>query len=104
MLVGAPGQHADHVLLNVVRSKGPGRVRDAVLIDNLETKVHDFDNNNVDSGAHASKFYAAEDLDTGATINVCGRDMMLYDCDEATRDFYATAMNKGKNLDSTYGI
>ena len=32
-----PGHDANHVLLNVVRSKGPGRVRDAVLIDNLET-------------------------------------------------------------------
>ena len=32
-----PGHDAAHVLLNVVRSKGPGRVRDAVLIDNLET-------------------------------------------------------------------
>ena len=36
-LVTLPGHDAAHVLLNVVRSKGPGRVRDAVLIDNLET-------------------------------------------------------------------
>ena len=36
-LVSPPGHDANHVLLNVVRSKGPGRVRDAVLIDNLET-------------------------------------------------------------------
>ena len=30
--------HTDHTLLNVVRSRGPGRIRDAVVIDNLETK------------------------------------------------------------------
>ena len=30
--------HTNHTLLNVVRSRGPGRIRDAVVIDNLETK------------------------------------------------------------------
>ncbi len=34
-----PGYDAPHTLLNVVRSRGPGRVRDAVLYDNLEAKV-----------------------------------------------------------------
>ncbi len=33
-----PGRDAPHTLLNVVRSRGPGRVRDAVLFDNLEAK------------------------------------------------------------------
>ena len=28
----------DHTLLNVVRSQGPGKSIDALLIDNLETK------------------------------------------------------------------
>ena len=37
-LVTLPGMHTDHTLLNVVRSRGPGRIRDAVVIDNLETK------------------------------------------------------------------
>ena len=37
-LVILPGMHTDHTLLNVVRSRGPGRIRDAVVIDNLETK------------------------------------------------------------------
>ena len=37
-LVTLPGMHTNHTLLNVVRSRGPGRIRDAVVIDNLETK------------------------------------------------------------------
>ena len=37
-MVTLPGMHTDHTLLNVVRSRGPGRIRDAVVIDNLETK------------------------------------------------------------------
>ena len=36
--VPLPGHNTRHTLLNVVRSKGPGRVRDSVLIDNLETR------------------------------------------------------------------
>ena len=38
-LVTLPGMHTDHTLLNVVRSRGPGRVRDAIVIDNLETRA-----------------------------------------------------------------
>ena len=37
-MVTLPGMHTNHTLLNVVRSRGPGRIRDAVVIDNLETK------------------------------------------------------------------
>ena len=35
-----PGRDAQHTLLNVVRSRGPGRIRDAVLIDNLEVMYY----------------------------------------------------------------
>ena len=39
-LVTLPGMRTSHTLLNVVRSRGPGRVRDAVVIDNLEVKAN----------------------------------------------------------------
>lgn len=38
-IVALPGTRTEHTLLNVVRSKGPGRIRDAVLIDNLENRL-----------------------------------------------------------------
>ena len=44
-LVTLPGMRSEHTLLNVVRSRGPGRVRDAVVIDNLEVRAKPGDAN-----------------------------------------------------------
>ncbi|KAL7698392.1 DM10 domain containing protein [Lotmaria passim] len=35
-------------------------------------------------------YYRDTDLDVGVTLNVYGRSVLLYDCDDYTREFYAT--------------
>lgn len=88
--VPLPGHSTDHTLLNVVRSKGPGRIRDTILIDNLETKS--------DTGQafdEQDKYYQMEDFDIGKEICVAGRHILIYDCDRSTRLFYQEHLSKG---------
>ena len=87
-MVTLPGWHSPHTLLNVVRSKGPGRIRDAVLVDNLETRSGDDDGDGGDS-------FSLEDFGTGKTVNLGGREVLIYDCDEATRKYFKEAYNQG---------
>ena len=89
-----PGGDASHTLLNVVRSRGPGRVRDAVLLDNLEATRVEKDQ----SGGGGAEFYHMEDLEVGATVWVGGRDIVIYDCDEATRTYCKEVVGKGQQL------
>ncbi len=104
MLVVPPGSRSEHTLLNVVRSKGPGRVRDTVLIDNLEG-IQDEDKAYYTVGFCplsiwlfiSPSFSQVYDFELGASINVMGRDILLYDCDEVTRDYLHSELNKGSD-------
>ena len=62
-----PGNDASHVLLNVVRSKGPGRVRDAVLIDNLET---DAESELAAACGQDDKYFQVGDFELGKCVTV----------------------------------
>ncbi len=42
------------------------------------------------------RFYHLEDLSMGAVLWVGGRDILVYDCDEATRSFYKEVVGKGR--------
>ena len=84
-LVTLPGWHSDHTLLNVVRSKGPGRVRDAVLVDNLETRLV----------PEEEDTFTLDDFDIGRSVSLGGREVLIYDCDEATRRYFRENFSKG---------
>ena len=92
-LVALPGMRSDHTLLNVVRSQGPGKSIDAVLIDNLETKPGSVI---AASGVFAdpTTFYSEDDFDIGKTISIAGRDVLLHDCDTFTREYFRNTRNK----------
>ena len=89
-----PGMTTDHTLLNVVRSQGPGKSVDAILIDNLENISGSVI---AKSGAstHHSNFFSQLDFNIGITINIAGRDVLLYDCDDFTRKYYRQVHKRG---------
>ena len=69
-----PGNDANHVLLNVVRSKGPGRVRDAVLIDNLETNA---ESELAVACSQDDKYFQVADFELGKCVTV-GQSNLKY--------------------------
>lgn len=76
-LVKLPGKITDRTVLNVQGKEISGR-SSRVLLDSLRT------------GADDTQFYTDADLQVGATIEVVGRQMLVCDCDDFTRDFYKT--------------
>ena len=62
----------DHTLLNVVRSQGPGKSVDALLIDNLETKPGSLIAA-CGSVQDPTNFYNEDDFDIGKEISIAGK-------------------------------
>eukprot|EP00095_Tigriopus_kingsejongensis_P010934 maker-scaffold206_size259025-snap-gene-1.19 protein:Tk10934 transcript:maker-scaffold206_size259025-snap-gene-1.19-mRNA-1 annotation:"ef-hand domain-containing family member c2-like" len=87
--VPLPGHNTDHTLLNVVRSRGPGRIRDTILIDNLETKAK-----SGQSFEEPYKFYQLEDFYIGQHICAAGRPIQIRGCDAFTRKFFKDHLHK----------
>lgn len=85
---------SEHTLLNVVRSQGPGKSIDAILIDNLETKTGSVIAT-CGENSDPSSFYGEDDFDIGRTVSITGRDVLLYDCDGFTRDYFKKVHGKG---------
>lgn len=44
------------------------------------------------SDAEVTEYYQPKDFQVGETIFVLGRDMLLYDCDKFTRDYFKNAL------------
>ena len=92
-LVTLPGMTTDHTLLNVVRSQGPGKSIDAILIDNLETKPGSVIAT-CGSNSDTTSFYTEDDFDIGKTVSIAGREVLLHDCDSFTRQYFRNTRNK----------
>ncbi|XP_052530162.1 EF-hand domain-containing family member C2 [Tympanuchus pallidicinctus] len=71
-----PGTITSRTVLNVFGNLVGNRGR--YILDNRKT------------GAVHQEFYRDSDLKIGAVINVWGRQIMLCDCDEFTKDYYRT--------------
>uniref|UniRef100_G1NP37 EF-hand domain containing 2 n=1 Tax=Meleagris gallopavo TaxID=9103 RepID=G1NP37_MELGA len=71
-----PGTITSRTVLNVFGNLVGNRGR--YMLDNRKT------------GAVHQEFYRDSDLKIGAVINVWGRQIMLCDCDEFTKDYYRT--------------
>ncbi|XP_059322408.1 EF-hand domain-containing family member C2 [Ammospiza nelsoni] len=69
-----PGTITNYTLLNVLAK--PGRNKGYYIRDVLQT------------GAVRQEFYKDSDLKIGAVINVWGRQILLCDCDEFTKEHY----------------
>ena len=115
--------HTDHTLLNVVRSRGPGRIRDAVVIDNLETKPNsiiskgivgqvkhyltfELQENKILANPVSfiqvedqKNYYHDEDFEIGKTVEIAGRSILIHDCDEFTKKYFKTTYDKGAICD-----
>ncbi|XP_071993870.1 EF-hand domain-containing family member C2 [Engystomops pustulosus] len=70
-----PGEVTSRTVLNVFGPMGHGG---RYILDNLKT------------GSVHQEFYKDSDLTIGAAISVWGRNMILYDCDEFTKNHYRT--------------
>ena len=77
LLVTIPGTLNERTILNVVTTPGTGRRKKSHLIP---------DNN--DLGSRVVQYYDATDLKVGTEIDICGKKIFLYDCDEFTREYY----------------
>ncbi len=42
------------------------------------------------------QFYHLEDFEIGCSVWVGGREVVVYDCDEATRDYYREVVGRGE--------
>ena len=79
--LGKPGDKPTRTVLNVIGNffDGGGRY----LLDNLKT------------GAISVTYYSDGDLQLGRVVNVFGRKMLLTDCDQFTKNYYASKYGIG---------
>ena len=77
LLVSLPGTMNEQTILNVVTVPGTGRRKKSHLIPD-----------NMDMASRIIAYYDASDLTVGAKINICGKEIFLYDCDDFTREYY----------------
>ena len=77
LLVALPGTFNEKTILNVVTTPGSGRRKKNHLISD-----------NRDLSARVVQYYDASDLSVGASLKICGKEILLYDCDNFTRDYY----------------
>ena len=77
LLVNIPGSLSEQTLLNVVTTPGTGR-----------RKKHHMLADNRDLTSRLVQYYDAADLKLGMEISICGKKILLHDCDQFTRDYY----------------
>ena len=77
LLVNIPGSLSEQTLLNVVTTPGTGR-----------RKKHHMLADNRDLSSRLVQYYDAADLKLGMEIVICGKKILLHDCDQFTRDYY----------------
>ena len=77
LLVNIPGSLSEQTLLNVVTTPGTGR-----------RKKHHMLADNRDLSSRLVQYYDAADLKLGMEISICGKKILLHDCDQFTRDYY----------------
>ena len=77
LLVSLPGSLSEQTLLNVVTTPGTGR-----------RKKHHMLADNRDLSSRLVQYYDAADLSLGMEIQICGKKILLHDCDQFTRDYY----------------
>ncbi|XP_034042598.1 EF-hand domain-containing family member C2 [Thalassophryne amazonica] len=68
-----PGETTERTVLNVLTSRSQGN---CYILDSLRT------------GAVHEEFYRDCDLKIGGEVNVCGRRVILCDCDQFTKNYY----------------
>jgi hypothetical protein len=77
LLVTLPGSLNEQTLLNVVTTPGTGR-----------RKKHNMLPDNTDLSSRLVQYWDAADLSLGLKISICGKTILLHDCDQFTRDYY----------------
>jgi hypothetical protein len=72
-----------------------GRQRDAILVDNLETKS----DSPISNASSESAYFTETDFGIGKELSIVGRKVLLFDCDEFTRRYYKANHDMGNETD-----
>ena len=72
------------------------------VIDNLETKPDSNISKDVAKVEDPSNYFRPEDFVIGETMAIAGRDVLIHDCDDATKKFYKKHFDRGQYKNNNF--